>query len=182
MGCSGANYIYPQSFYSYEIYSINYRSRPWLGILFVTGIKTGGTDTVIAGDTLAKSKSTPTTNNTPTTSAMCFERGEGKNNIDSTYVQLLVKGNKVTGEMNWLPFEKDARKGLLTGTQKGDTIRAVWTFKQEGMTDSIQVAFKLDGNNLTQKPFKADAKTGRQFTDDAAGYTIKYRPSVGRKP
>ena len=142
--------------------------------------KTGGTDTVIAGDTLAKSKDTKTTNNTPTIAAMCFERSEGKNNTDSTYVQLLVKGNAVTGEMSWLPFEKDARKGLLHGTQKGDTIRAVWTFKQEGTTDSMTVAFKLDGNNLAQKPFKVDTKTGRQLTDDGAGYTVKYQPSVGQ--
>jgi hypothetical protein len=144
--------------------------------------KTSGTDTVIAGDTLAKAKDTKTTNNTPTTTAMCFERTEGKNNVDSTYVQLVVKGNTVTGEMNWLPFQKDARKGLLTGTQKGDTIDAVWTFKQEGTTDTMRVAFKLDGKNLAQKPLKADAKTGRQFTDQSAGYTVKYEPSIGQRP
>lgn len=144
--------------------------------------KNGGTDTVIAGDTLAKSNSTKTTNNTPTTTAMCFERSEGKNNVDSTYVQLVVKGNTVSGEMNWLPFQKDARKGLLVGTQKGDIIQAVWTFKQEGTTDTMKVNFKLDGNQLMQKPFKVDTKTGRQVTDETAGYTIKYKPSIGQRP
>lgn len=114
--------------------------------------------------------------------AICFERAEGKNNTDSTYVQLVIKGNAVTGEMNWLPFEKDARKGLLTGTKKGDVIQANWTFKQEGVTDTMKVSFKLDGDILAQKPLKTDPKTGSQYTDESADYTIKYQPSPGQRP
>lgn len=116
------------------------------------------------------------------TTAICFERAEGKNNTDSTYVQLIIKGNTVTGEMNWLPFEKDARKGLLTGTKKSNIIQANWTFKQEGATDTMKVSFKLEGNTLAQKPFKTDPKTGRQYTDESADYTIKYQPSPGQRP
>lgn len=114
--------------------------------------------------------------------AICFERAEGKNKTDSTYVQLVIKGDTVTGEMNWLPFEKDARKGLLTGTKKGDIIQANWTFKQEGATDTMKVSFKLDGNILAQKPFKTDLKNGSQHTDESADYTIKYQPSPGQRP
>lgn len=116
------------------------------------------------------------------TTAICFERAEGKNNTDSTYVQLIIKGNTVTGEMNWLPFEKDARKGLLTGTKKSNIIQANWTFKQEGATDTMKVSFKLEGNTLAQKPFKTDPKTGRQYTDESADYTVKYQPSPGQRP
>ena len=112
--------------------------------------------------------------------SLCFVRTEGKNNVDSTYIQVVVKNNTITGEMNWLPFQKDTRKGLLNGTMSGDTIKAVWTFKQEGMTDTMRLEFKLDDHNLVQKPLKVNGKTGRQQTDDAAGYTVAYKPFLGK--
>jgi hypothetical protein len=142
--------------------------------------KTGSTDTVINGDTLAKAASTPKTNNTPTIASLCFLRMEGTKNQDSTTVELTIKGSTVTGEMHWIPAEKDGRKGVLTGTQTGNTINAMWTFKQEGMTDTMAVKFKLDGNEkLLQKPLKLNTKTGRQQTDEAAGYTVEYKPYAG---
>lgn len=144
--------------------------------------KTSGTDTIVAGDTLAKSASTPQTNNTPTISSLCFVRTEGNKNQDSTTVQLVIKGNTVTGEMNWMPYQKDGRKGILNGTIKSDTVKAVWTFKQEGMTDTMAVNYKLDGDKLTQKPLKVNTKTGRQQTDEAAGYTVVYHPTVSVRP
>lgn len=143
--------------------------------------KTASTDTVVAGETLAKARSTPTTNNTPTITSMCFVRTEGTHNQDTTTVQLVVKGNTVTGEMSWLPFAKDSRKGILTGKQSGDTINAVWTFKQEGMTDTMRLKFKLDGNNLLQKPLKVNTKTGRQQTNEPADYSVQYKPSISLK-
>jgi hypothetical protein len=141
--------------------------------------KTAGTDTIIAGDTLAKPASTQQTNHTPTITSLCFMRTEGTKNQDSTTIELSIKGSTVTGEMIWAPYQKDGRKGILNGTKKGDTINAVWTFKQEGITDSIRVKYKLAGNKLLQKPLKTDAKTGRQLTDEAAGYSVQYKPYIG---
>lgn len=146
------------------------------------GKKTAGTDTVIAGDTIAKSASTPQTNNTPTITSLCFVRTEGNKNQDSTTVELVIKGNTVTGEMVWMPYQKDGRKGILNGTITGDQIKAVWTFKQEGMTDTMAVDYKLDGDKLAQKPLKVDSKTGRQQTDASAGYTVVYHPTVTVRP
>src|SRR4051794_32744902 len=71
---------------------------------------------------------------TATDTSRCFLLTEGKKNRDSTTIELAVKNNKVTGQMNWLPYQKDSRKGTLTGTAKGDTINAMWSFMQEGMT------------------------------------------------
>ena len=110
-----------------------------------------------------------------TDTSRCFLLTEGTKNQDSTTIELAIKNNKVTGQMNWLPYQKDSRKGTLTGTAKGDTINAVWSFMQEGMKDTIGLKLVLNGNRLMQKPLAFDAKTGRQHTDEKAGYTVVYK-------
>jgi len=110
-----------------------------------------------------------------TDTSHCFLLTEGTSHQDSTTIELAIKNGKVTGQMNWLPYQKDARKGKLTGTAKGDTINAVWSFMQEGMTDSIGLKLLVSVNQLLQKPLKFDQKTGREHTDEKAGYTVVYK-------
>lgn len=53
---------------------------------------------------------------------------------DTTWLQIHVdKGNKATGDFNWLPAEKDAMKGTFSGAKQGDHIKAVYSYIQEGM-------------------------------------------------
>lgn len=104
----------------------------------------------------------------------CFYTTEGTAAQDTTKVKLHVNGNKVTGDMNWLPKEKDGRRGTLTGNLNGNVIKALWSYGQEGGTDTLSVEFQLRGNELAQKPYKYDAKTGKEQTDNAAGYTVIY--------
>jgi len=131
-------------------------------------------DTVINGDTLAKPIEVEAT-------SMCFLRTEGKSNQDTTSIELVIKDDKVTGQMYWHPFEKDSRKGALNGTLRGDTVYAVWTFMQEGMQDTLGLQFLIKGDNLMQKPLKLNTTTGRQQTDNAAEFTLLHRPSVSLK-
>ncbi|GAB2972903.1 hypothetical protein GCM10027049_03520 [Mucilaginibacter puniceus] len=114
---------------------------------------------------------------TPNAQALCFLRTEGNNNQDTTSIELVIKNNKVTGIMNWMPYQKDNRMGKLQGDIKNDTIEVVWTFIQEGMTDTLNLQFKLDNNHLLQKPLKLNEKTGRQQTDKSADYTLAYNTS-----
>ena len=136
------------------------------------------TDTVVAGDTLAKAKASQLANNTSAVSSLCFLRTEGKAKQDSTSIELVIKGERVTGQMNWLPYQKDSRKGTLDGVIKGDLIQAKWSFMQEGMLDTINLKFKLDKDQLTQKPLKLNLKTGRDQTDETADYTLAYKAST----
>jgi hypothetical protein len=135
---------------------------------------TGDKSEAASIDTLANSN---TPKRTPNAHALCFLRTEGNNNQDTTSIELVIKDNKVTGLMNWMPFEKDSRKGKLNGTIKNDTIDAVWSFMQEGMTDTLNLKFTILNNQLMQKPLKLNTTTGRQQTDDTAGYTLAYRTS-----
>ena len=129
-------------------------------------------DTVVNSDTLAKPVEA---------TSMCFLRTEGKSNQDTTSIELVIKDNNVTGQMYWHPFEKDSRKGALNGTIKGDTVNAVWTFMQEGMKDTLGLQFLIKGDNLMQKPLILNTQTGRQQTDNAAGFTLLHHPSVSLK-
>lgn len=139
--------------------------------------KQSKTDSVVVSDTVVKTQSTVQTNNAPAASSLCFLRTDGKTKQDSTSVELVIKGNKVSGQMNWIPYQKDSRKGKLDGVIAGDTIKATWTFMQEGMTDTLGLKFKLDKDQLTQKPLKLNTKTGREQTDESAGYNLTYQSS-----
>jgi hypothetical protein len=129
-------------------------------------------------DTVGGSDATAQTNNIPTVSSLCFLRTAGKANRDSTSIELVIKGDKVSGQMNWLPYQKDSRKGTLDGMIKGDSIQAKWSFMQEGMQDTINLKFKLNNDQLVQKPLKLNVKTGRDQTDESADYTLAYNASA----
>ncbi|NGM66930.1 hypothetical protein [Sphingobacterium sp. SGR-19] len=106
----------------------------------------------------------------------CFIRTDGTDQQDTTTVRFTIGADKLEGEMNWIPKEKDSRKGVLVGTIAGDEITAIWRYMQEGMEDSIEVAFKFSPNQLAQKPLKVNTNTGVQETDDDADYTLIYTP------
>jgi hypothetical protein len=127
-------------------------------------------DSVIAANTVKITKAS----NPSAANSLCFLRTEGKDNQDSTCVELIIKGDKVSGQMSWMPDQKDSRKGILEGTIKGDTINAVWSFMQEGTKDTLKLKFKLDNNKLFQKPLKLNVTSGRDQTDESVGYTLNY--------
>jgi hypothetical protein len=106
----------------------------------------------------------------------CFLRTEGTQQQDSSYVQLAIRKETVTGVFNVIPFEKDARRGTLLGKMEGDTLDLVWSFTQEGMPDTLRVVFALQGGRLTQKPLSVDTATGRQVTRDTSRFSVLYEP------
>ncbi|OAB78699.1 hypothetical protein [Cochleicola gelatinilyticus] len=52
---------------------------------------------------------------------------------------LTVEGDTVKGDYNWLPAEKDQRRGTLTGNIVNDIIEAEYIFMQEGMKDTVEI-------------------------------------------
>src|SRR5882757_4397943 len=56
------------------------------------------------------------TQNTPAQNIeYCFIHTDGANAQDTTAVHLVINEAKVSGDMSWLPKEKDRRKGTLSG-------------------------------------------------------------------
>ena len=105
---------------------------------------------------------------------LCFRRLEGTANQDTSYAQIVINNDKVTGILATIPFEKDSRIGTLLGTRENDMIKGVWVYMQEGMQDTLDVEFKLDADRLVQKSFSVDPKTGRQFLDDKGSFSIEF--------
>ncbi len=79
---------------------------------------------------------------------LCFEYIFNKMDINT--VQLVMKGDNVTGEMHWHPYEKDGAHGTLKGVKKGDVITADYAYMMEGSNQMEEVVFKLESNKLSK--------------------------------
>src|SRR5680860_1078689 len=96
-----------------------------------------------------------TESKTPETVKICFlstgseiQRGN-KILQDSTILNLEIKGNKVTGNYQWLPAGKDSRKGTLKATTKENVISGTYTFNQEGTQETQPILIQLKENAAT---------------------------------
>ena len=105
---------------------------------------------------------------------ICFQHVEGNRNQDTSYIHLILNQSEVKGQYNHMPYENDSRKGTLKAVKTGSEIKGVWIFSQEGMQDSLDVAFELQDSVLLQKPFSVDMSTGRQVLRDTSDYSIRY--------
>ncbi len=63
---------------------------------------------------------------------------------DDLRMSLTVIGDSVVGSYNWLPSEKDGRRGILRGTKKDSGMILTYFFMQEGSYDTaeLNVVFK----------------------------------------
>lgn len=71
-----------------------------------------------------------------------FKDNSGKMDVEE--LTLTITGKDVTGMYNWLPAEKDQRKGKFTGTIEGNTILAKYIFMQEGIENSTDINIQID--------------------------------------
>lgn len=146
-------------------------------ILLLAACSNGSDDSNAATDSTASNTgleaATTVSENTPDT--MCFLRTDGLKNQDTERVQLIIVAGKVTGTMQYLPSEKDRRVGQVNGTKDGDDIKLVWSYMQEGMDNTSDVIFKLDGDKLKQKRWAYDAKTGKEYVPDTATYGNEWK-------
>ncbi|HEV8082467.1 MAG TPA: hypothetical protein VGP55_04655 [Chitinophagaceae bacterium] len=69
---------------------------------------------------------------------------------DSALLSLDISGNKVSGNLNYVLYQKDNNKGIINGILQDSLIIADYTFQSEGMTSVRQVVFKLHGNSLIE--------------------------------
>lgn len=81
---------------------------------------------------------------------VCYIRTEGNANQDTSAIRLVVDGDKVVGEIKYLPWEKDAAVGNVIGIKEGDLYKLNWTYSQEGMESTMFIALKTeDGKAYT---------------------------------
>lgn len=77
----------------------------------------------------------------------CFENifpyQDSSGLADRETLKLVITGENVVGEFNWLPAEKDSRIGTLKGKINQNEITAVYKFMQEGLTESTEITILL---------------------------------------
>ena len=83
----------------------------------------------------------------PQNAPMCFLSSVSK---DSTSVRLQIDGDKVTGELYWLPYQKDSAYGKFKGKITGDTISVEYNYMIEGNQQSEDKIFVMQGDNLLE--------------------------------
>lgn len=106
---------------------------------------------------------------------MCFLKVDGR---DTSRINLTITGNQVSGNYDWLPYEKDARRGTLKGTMEGSgteqKIQATWSYLQEGMSQELPFEAMVTRDTLRQRDYEYDAQTGAQKLSTAATYPVVF--------
>ena len=103
----------------------------------------------------------------------CYLRTEGTELQDSFVVKLVVDGHNVSGEMKYLPWQKDASIGTLKGTKTNNILKLTWTYWQEGMETMEKVAFKLEDDKAHQQ-LPAYNDRGEMYLPENAEYRDVY--------
>ena len=80
-----------------------------------------------------------------------YTDGSDKKDIEELILNInyQVENGEVTGIYNYLPAEKDQRKGSFKGILKGKTINASYIFMQEGIEDTTSITILLENNKVT---------------------------------
>ena len=70
-------------------------------------------------------------------------------NQDVTNIQLIILDNKVTGFMNWVPYQKDSARGTLTGTKNADgELDLLYDYMIEGSQQTETKLMKIENEKL----------------------------------
>ncbi len=73
-------------------------------------------------------------------------------NRDTTKVSLTITGNKVTGKMEWLPYEKDGAIGTLIGTKNTNgELELLYDYVIEGNKQTETKVMKIENGKLMIK-------------------------------
>lgn len=92
----------------------------------------------------------------------------GAKQQDTEAIKFTISGDRVEGKMMHMPYEKDWRFGKLSGVRESDYLSLKWIFIQEGMLDSAQIVFKMEGDNLIQQSYNSEPDTGENIVDTAS--------------
>ncbi|MCB0698838.1 MAG: hypothetical protein H6551_05415 [Chitinophagales bacterium] len=108
---------------------------------------------------------------TTTVDEACYLYTE--NTVDTQLVRLKFHGDSVTGVMKYLPWQKDASVGTLSGIKIDTAMELEWTYWQEGMETTEPVVFVILGDKLQQKRTRHD-QTGEMYVPEFAKLLYEY--------
>ena len=86
------------------------------------------------------------------TEKLCFLSVIGSSEIqgekvqDSLIMQLEIHENTVSGTYEWIPAEKDSRRGKISAKKEGNHIEGSYLFTQEGKKQTQHIEIELQEN------------------------------------
>lgn len=86
-------------------------------------------------------------NSNSSSETSCFAQ---MNANDTVLLNLTKNGDVITGSLNINRSGKDANRGVISGTMKGDTLFADYTFMSEGIESVREVAFLKKGDAMIE--------------------------------
>ncbi len=97
-------------------------------------------------DSTAVTQPTDTSTALALPDSLCFRQTL---NRDTTSLRLKLTGNRVSGQIDVNPYEKDRARGPFTGTRTGNTITADWQRSGEGITETHVLTMTLSGDSIS---------------------------------
>lgn len=98
------------------------------------------------------------------------------NNKDSVTMNMDIRDNIVTGELEYRLFEKDSNSGTIQGVLKGDTLFADYSFISEGTGSVREVAFLRTNGNWVEGFGDMKENNGKMiFTDKS---TLQFNGNI----
>lgn len=93
---------------------------------------------------------------------------------DTTTLQLVLTGDRASGQIDINPYEKDRARGSFSGTRSGNTITGDWQRSGEGMTETYALTLTLSGDSISWGEGERMQQQGKWVLKQPGG-TYRYR-------
>jgi hypothetical protein len=107
--------------------------------------QSGSSSSKNSSDSTAVTQTANTSTASALSDSLCFRQVF---NRDTTSLRLQLVGNRVSGQIDINPYEKDRARGPFVGTRTGNTITADWQRSGEGMTETHVLTMTLSGDSI----------------------------------
>lgn len=81
----------------------------------------------------------------------CFIKADGLNKKDTSILHLIIKGEKVRGELLFRPHKKPAKTGIIKGTLKGNAIQCEFFYHILTAEESEIQTWELSAKSIILK-------------------------------
>lgn len=103
-------------------------------------------------------------------------------NKDTVVLSFERKKDRISGQLSYHLFEKDANTGTITGTVSGDTIFADYRYLSEGVTSTREVIFLASENTLTEGYGEMEERDAKFVFSDRRNVLFKEGIQLTKEP
>lgn len=103
-------------------------------------------------------------------------------NKDTVILSFERKKDRISGQLSYHLFEKDANTGTLTGSVSGDTIFAEYRYRSEGIASVREVIFLAGENTLTEGYGEMEEREAKFVFSDRRNVLFKEGIQLTKEP